>query len=230
VWYNPGMKQAIIYTRVSTEDQAEQGVSLEAQESKARTWAELNGYTVGGVHVDAGISGKRADRPGLIAALDACREGDALVVYSLSRLSRSTRDTMDIADRLDRTGADLVSLTERIDTTTAAGKMVFRLLAVLAEFERDLISERVTGALHHLKAQGRAYNHPPLGFDRQGDELVPNADELATVRRIRAWRDRGVSLHQIAHRLNDAGAPTKRGGAWYASTILAVLRNDLHAA
>jgi DNA invertase Pin-like site-specific DNA recombinase len=91
-----------------------------------------------------GLSGTKADRPGLAAALSAVCKGDALVVYSLSRLARSTAHTLQVSDYLEWVGADLVSLSEKIDTTSASGKMVFRLLAVLAEFERDLISERTT--------------------------------------------------------------------------------------
>ena len=120
------MKRAIAYIRVSTEGQATDGVSLEAQESKIRAWCELNDYELASTHVDAGLSGKRADnRPALQEALRVCGQGDALVVYSLSRLARSTRDTIEIADRLNRAGTDLVSLSEKIDTTTAAARWCF---------------------------------------------------------------------------------------------------------
>jgi DNA invertase Pin-like site-specific DNA recombinase len=125
---------ASIYLRVSTAGQAAEGVSLEAQEARARRWAEANGYLVAGVHVDAGISAKWAEnRPGLKAALyEVCRTRGALVVYILSRLARSTKDAIGFAERLEKDGTDLVSLSEKIDTTSAAGKMIFRVLAVLA--------------------------------------------------------------------------------------------------
>ena len=87
--------QAIIYVRVSTTDQADNGQSLDAQEAKARAWAEYNGYDVKAVHVDAGLSGRRADnRPALQEALSDLGPGDALIIYSLSRLARSTRDAI----------------------------------------------------------------------------------------------------------------------------------------
>lgn len=127
--------KVIGYVRVSTEGQATEGVSLDAQEKKIRAWAELKGVSEVEIFIDAGVSGCSADnREAPQDALRAIAEGDALVVYSLSRLARSTKDTLEIADRLDRLGADLVSLSENIDTTTAAGKMVFRILAVLSEF------------------------------------------------------------------------------------------------
>src|SRR5438067_13834535 len=123
---------AIGYCRVSTELQAQEGISLEAQQARIRAWCEGNGYALSHVHVDAGLSGSRADnRPALRAALnEACRTKATLVVYSLSRLARSTKDAIAISDCLAKSGADLVSLSERVDTTSAAGKMIFRMLAV----------------------------------------------------------------------------------------------------
>ena len=118
------MKQrAIGYIRVSTAGQATDGVSIGAQTARIRAWCDANGYQLADVFTDAGISGKRADnRPGLRRALDAAdKRRAALVVYSLSRLARSTRDAIGSAEELDRAGADLVSLTERIDTGSARG-------------------------------------------------------------------------------------------------------------
>ena len=142
-------KTAIGYVRVSAEGQASEGVSLDPQKARIEAWAAANGMQLAAVHVDAGISGaKTANRPALRAALaEACRRKAALVVYSLSRMARSTTDAIEIAACLEKAGADLVSLSEQIDTTSAAGKMIFRMLAVLAEFERDLISERTTSAI-----------------------------------------------------------------------------------
>lgn len=133
------MNKAIGYIRVSTEQQAEEGVSLAAQKAKIAAWCEINDYELANVFVDAGISGKSMDkRQGLRDALAAVKKGGVLVVYSLSRLARSTKDTLAISEQLGKAGADLVSLSEKIDTTGAAGKMMFRMLAVLAEFERDV--------------------------------------------------------------------------------------------
>ena len=110
------------YTRVSSPGQAQDGVSLDAQQAKIKAWSLAHGYELTTVHVDAGLSGGRADnRPALQAALsEACREKAVLVVYSLSRLARSTTDAIAISERLAKSGADLVSLSERIDTTSAS--------------------------------------------------------------------------------------------------------------
>ena len=189
------MANAVGYVRVSTQGQVDEGVSLDAQQQKIAQWCALNGYALAHVFTDAGVSGKRSDnRPGLHAALTACGRGDALVVYSLSRLSRSIRDTLDLSDRLHRLGADLVSLSEKIDTTTASGKMVFRLLAVLNEFERDLIIERTVAALRFKKSQGEKTGGPvPFGFALADDgvHLVPLAGEQHVCAQARALQQQG---------------------------------------
>jgi DNA invertase Pin-like site-specific DNA recombinase len=107
------------------------------------------------IYEDAGITGTSMEkRPALEAALRAAQDGTVLIAYSMSRFARSTRDMLIIAERLKRQGADLVSLTESIDTTTATGRLVFTLLSALAQFERDLTSERTKAALAALKARG----------------------------------------------------------------------------
>jgi DNA invertase Pin-like site-specific DNA recombinase len=159
------------------------------------------------IYADEGLSGTKADRPGLTAALSAVCKGDALVVYSLSRLARSTAHTLEISTRLDKVGADLVSLSEKIDTTSASGKMVFRLLAVLAEFERDLISERTTTALQHKKKQGQRTGSIPLGkcLADDGVHLVDEQGEQMAIEAARVLKDQGLSLRKIAESLEHQG-------------------------
>ena len=212
------MTAAVIYLRVSTSGQALEGISLEAQRAKGQAWVELNGHTVAAVHTDAGISGSKAtNRPGLQSALDeVCALKGVLVVYSLSRLARSTRDAIAISERLQKAGADLVSLSEKIDTTTAAGKMIFRLLAVLAEFERDLVSERTKAALAYKASKGERIGEIPYGFQLAGNcsELVISQREQEIQREIRALKASGVSWVQIAELLNTRGLQTKKGKSW----------------
>lgn len=201
------MKKAIAYVRVSTTGQAEDGVSLEAQEARIRAWCSLEDYDLADVFIDRGISGGRADnRPALQEALQAVGRGDALIVYSLSRLARSTKDTLAIAEALDRRGADLVSLTERIETTSAAGKMVFRLLAVLSEFERDVIAERTSMAMRHLQAQGRHIGgRIPFGYRVQRGLLVCSTCEQDAIKLAGDLRGLGHSLRSIAMVLEQEG-------------------------
>ena len=223
--------QAIGYVRVSTEGQATDGVSLEAQRAKLEAWAVANSYTLEAVYVDAGLSGKRADnRPGLREALAHVTrtKGSALVVYSLSRLARSVRDTLAMAEKLDKAGADLVSLSERIDTTSAAGKMVFRMLAVMAEFERDLASERTSAALAYKRTRReKTGGAVPYGYQLSADgrTLEPHAGEQAALAVIRELRDAGASYRAVAQELNVRGLTTKEGAAWTHRQVARAERN-----
>lgn len=215
------MNQAIIYLRVSTSGQAVDGVSLSAQEAKARAWCELNDYEVKAVFTDAGISGKStAHRDGLKNALDSVNKGDALVVYSLSRLARSTKDTIEISDQLNTKGVDLVSLSEKIDTTSAAGKMVFRMLAVLSEFERDQVGERTSAALQHKKAKGERVGGIPYGFKLAADgvKLLKDKAEQMIIALCLSLHQQGLSLRKIAAKLLEQGFKP-RGKTFNAQTI-----------
>jgi DNA invertase Pin-like site-specific DNA recombinase len=217
------MASAIGYIRVSTEGQATDGVSLDAQRAKIEAWAVLNDYELTAIHVDAGISGKgMANRPGLQDALADCRKGSALVVYSLSRLARSTKDTIEISERLAKSGADLVSLSEKIDTTSAAGKMVFRMMAVLAEFERDQISERTSTAMQFKKSKGELVGAVPYGFELAADgvNLMENAGEQVVIQQAREMKASGLSLRKIAAELARRGFNARNGQAFQSTQIM----------
>ncbi len=222
-------QRAIGYIRVSTIGQAEEGVSLEAQAARIRAWCETNDYDLRELHKDAGLSAKRTkNRKGLNAALEAvCRCRGALVVYSLSRVARSIKHAIEIAERLHKAGADLVSLTESLDTTTAAGRMMFHMLALLAEFERDLISERTIAALAHKKRKGERVGTIPYGWRVAADEiaLLPVEAEQAVIREILAMRSEGRSYRSIAGELTSRRVPTKEGGpAWTHQSVASILR------
>jgi DNA invertase Pin-like site-specific DNA recombinase len=227
-----GLMKAIGYVRVSTEGQAQDGISLDAQQAKISAWCQISGYESIGMFVDAGLSGSRSDnRPALQEALaQACKHKAALVVYSLSRLARSTKDAILISEHLDKNGADLVSLSERIDTTTAAGKMVFRMLAVLAEFQRDQVAERTKGALGHLRLQGkRISGQIPYGYDlaADGETLSVNVLEQEGLRLITTLRLEGLGRRRIADRLNKEGIPSKTGAPWSHQTVGGIIKRTI---
>jgi DNA invertase Pin-like site-specific DNA recombinase len=216
-------KRAIGYVRVSTAEQARDGVSLDAQRARITAWCAASGYELVALRADEGLSGKSAaNRPALRAALgDACAGKAALVVYSLSRLARSTKDALAISERLAKAGADLVSLSEAIDTTSAAGKMVFRMLSVLAEFERDVIAERTRVAMQHKKAKGeRVSREAAYGYRLDGnDRVIPDAAEQRTVSLIAELYTGGRSLRQIAAALDAADIRPRRGDRWHPQTV-----------
>ncbi len=213
----------IAYVRVSTREQAQEGASLEAQEGRIRAWAELNGEgrELLPTFSDKGVSGGRMKRPGLVAALEAAcaRPGSVLVVYSLSRLARSTLGTLEVAARLEKAGCDLVSMSERIDTTSATGKMVFRLLAVLAEFERDLVSERTRMTMAHKRDVGESTGRYPM---------LP----VSVCARAAALRASGLSLRAIGRQLLAEGVKPMGGGTVWSAKVVrsAVIRGSARAA
>lgn len=220
------MKQAIIYLRVSTAGQVTDGMSLDAQESKARAWCDYNGYEVKAVFTDAGISGKStANREGLQNALDSVKKGDALVAYSLSRLARSTRDMIAISESLEKRGVDLVSVSERIDTTSATGKLMFTLIAAFGEFERNLTAERTSAALQHKKAKGERTGSIPYGFKLAIDKvkLLKDKAEQAMIALCKELKEQGLSLRKIAAKLAEQGFKNRIGNVFNAQSIKNIL-------
>ena len=218
------MNKAIGYIRVSTQQQAEEGVSLEAQRTRIEAWCVANDYELTNVYCDSGISGTKSDRPELLAALEQTTKDTALICYSLSRLTRSTKDMLQLSEELNRKGANLVSLTEKIDTTTAAGKMLFRMLAVLNEFERDQIAERTKTALSHKKANQEAYNHTPFGYQRKGDKFVKDVGESKAIALIQRKREQGASIRDIVEELNSKGIKPKKANKWNPSSVYYLLK------
>lgn len=222
--------RAVGYVRVSSQEQAKEGVSLDAQREKIRQWASLHDAKVLNIFEDAGISGTRKDRPGFQQAIEtACRNKAALVVYSLSRFSRSTKDTLHFTSQLMKAGAELVSISEQIDTISAAGKMVFRILAVLNEFESDLGGERTKAALDHRKAQGfKTGGFIPYGFRVDEEKrLIRDPKEQGVIRKIKQLRGAGERYAAIARYLNERGIPTKNGREWAIQTVKNVLNSQL---
>jgi site-specific DNA recombinase len=216
--------KAVGYIRVSTTTQADEGVSLEMQAAKVRAWADLNGAELLDVVADEGLSAKNANRPGLVRAIQLAKQHKAaLVIYSLSRLSRSTRDTLELVSGLEKAGAELVSLTEKIDTSSAGGRMVFRMLSVLAEFEREQLAERTRAAMQHMKQQGFVVGQVPHGFSRDGDKLVLNVVEQRVVVLAQQLRDKGLTLRAISDELAARGAFNRAGRPLNPKSVRAML-------
>ncbi len=220
-------KKAIGYVRVSTGKQVEEGISLDAQIAKIQAWASLNDYELVKIYSDEGITGTSLNkRDGMLQALGRVKKGMAFICYSLSRISRDTIDTIQISRTIERAGADLVSLSEKIDTTGASGKMIFNMLAVLNQFERDQTAERTKLAMQFKKAKNQAYSPTPYGYDRVDDALIINVEEALIVTRIRDMANQDLGPSAIARILNEEGIPTKTGKRWRANTIFYLLQRS----
>lgn len=220
--------KAIGYIRVSTQEQAAEGISLGAQEAKIRAYAELYGLDLVDVIADAGVSAKSLDRPGLAEALARIEAGetDGLVILKLDRLTRSVADWEALIERYfgERAGKALLSVSDQIDTRTAGGRLVLRVLITVAQWEREAIAERTATALAHKQAQGEHVGSVPFGYRLEAGRLVAEAAEAAVIDRIVALRDAGLTLKAIADALTAEGVPTKRGGAWAPAQVSNILR------
>ena len=234
--------RTIAYIRVSTAQQADEGVSLAAQRRKLEAYAVAMDLELVAFEVDAGASAKSLRRPALQRAFDQLEAGhaDALLVAKLDRLTRSVHDLGWLLEARRFGGRwQLLSVGDSIDTRSAGGRLVLNVLASVSQWEREAIGERTRDALAHVKAQGAQLGRACLGQRRTGERdehgrLVLEADarELDLVSYIRQARADGYSLRVIAVKLNLAVDDdperwaTKRGGKWHASTVRAVLRRS----
>ena len=225
--------RVIGYVRVSTEEQAESGLSRAAQGRRIASYCAAHDLDLHACYVDNGISAKRmSNRPALQAALSALEAHDAsgLVVLKLDRLSRSTRDVLDLVDRSDRKGWKVHSIDERLDTGSAAGRFVVTVLGALAQMEREQIGERTRVALAEKRRQGkRISRHAPFGFrheDRDGETLIVAAPaERRILERMLALYAEGKRSMRIAKALNGASTFNPRTGRpWNRGTVEAIVR------
>jgi DNA invertase Pin-like site-specific DNA recombinase len=202
------------YIRVSTDDQARNGVGLDAQRQRIIDEAERRGWDLTWF-VDDGYSGARSDRPALQEALVGLKDGtyETLVSAKLDRLSRSVVHLGSLLEQAETERSALVLLDFDINTATPTGRLVAHVLAAVAEFERQRIRERTREALAQVKAQGTR-----LGRPRQLSEEV--------VARVVTERGEGRTLRRIADGLNADEVPTAQGGRQgWPSTVAGVLRS-----
>jgi site-specific DNA recombinase len=222
---------AIGYVRVSTEDQAREGVSLDNQKSKIVAYCTLKDLTMSEIIEDAGISAKNLRRPGAQKVLTLARKKqiDAVVVYKLDRMFRSTVDALETTKMLERQGVSFHSIEETLDTQSALGRFFFTLTAALAEMERRLIGERTKSALAHKRSKNeKTGGDVPYGYDLTPDGiLIKNETEQKVIRLIRHLHKQGISLRGICQEIELVGYSTKRGNAnWDAKTISRILRRS----
>ncbi|MFQ6065822.1 MAG: recombinase family protein [bacterium] len=221
-------KRIIGYVRVSTEEQAKNGLSLKSQESTIKTYAKLKKLCPVEILEDKGASGNSLEREGMQRLISLCEQGEVshLIVYKMDRLTRRTRDLLEIVeDVFVANGVCFHSVTENVDTTGPLGKFFLTLMGALAQMERELIVERIKDALKEKKRRGEPLGSPALGFRAENKERIENCQELEIVQYVKALRRKRLSHRDIAKRLNKEGIPTKRGGRWYGSTVSYILKN-----
>ena len=229
------MRSAVGYVRVSTDMQ---DVSSAVQEKKIQSYCSLMDMQLVAIHVDTNVSGKVPVfcRPAGRELADTLRQHPPIdvVAMKLDRLFRNAADALVTTEKWDKEdiGFHLIDHGgQTINTKSATGRMFLTMLAGFAEFERRLISERTSAALQHMKAAGQVYGPTPFGYDAEGPQrgrLVAQPDELRLVDWIFRMRREGRPLRYIAEKLNSKGIRGKKGGAFHASTIRYILKNEMY--
>ncbi|HAN92991.1 MAG TPA: hypothetical protein DCQ33_13060 [Nitrospira sp.] len=230
-----GRTRVIGYGRVSTEQQAQEGVSLEAQRAKLTAYCDALDLELIEVISDAGASGSSLKRPGIqrVLRLLETGKGDAVLVTKLDRLTRSVKDLGFLVENYFMGGKySLLSVGDSIDTRTAAGRMIMNILASLGQGEREAIAERTREALAEIKSQGYRFGSPPYGYRRGGlDEhgragFIPDEEQQKGLRRILELHDAGTGIEEIIRTVNSEGLRSSRGKRWHRPALYRLLRRE----
>jgi site-specific DNA recombinase len=221
--------EAIGYVRVSTREQAESGLSIEAQIRRITQYCEFKELKLKEIIRDENVSAgiplrERAGGQRLLALTQ--QKPYSVVAIKLDRLFRDAHDCLGVTKDWKNQGNSLQLMDLGVDTSTAMGRAFLTNAATYAELEKNLISERTKEALTQVKIQGGVLGASKYGYSRSEDldtfgrkKVVINTEELKVVYECQALRDAGYSYQQIANKFNNEGRPTKRGGKWFASTV-----------
>ncbi len=219
--------KTIGYARVSTDKQADRGISLEAQAEKIRAMTVVQGAELIDIIVDGGESAKSLNRPGMLRLLALVDSGavQAVVVAKLDRLTRSVKDLCTLLERFERRGVALVSVVESLDTGSAAGRLVLNIMTAVSQWEREAIGERTRDALSFKRRNGERVGNVAYGYRLadDGQHLEPDSGEQEALAEIRRLRRDGLPLRGIAAALNHRQMHTRRGTAWRLESVARVL-------
>ena len=223
--------RAVVYARVSTDQQSEG--SIEEQMRRCKQYCELKGYTVVAEYTDVG-SGMNTDRPQYEMMMSNMHEWDICVAYKLDRFHRSSGNASSWAANLNDKGKNFAAIDIDIDTSSAMGLFIFRLMTSLAQLEVEQTRERTKMGLQAVKRQGRWLGRPPYGYDSKktktgnnGDVgiLVINPEEADVVKLIFGYNTAGYSYKEIAQQLTEQAFQTRKGTPWAWTTIMSILKN-----
>lgn len=233
-------RRVAIYARVSTEEQAEHGYSIEGQKEMLRQYCQLYNKVVVDEYVDAGISGKEmSKRIELQRLLKDAEENkfDEVLVWKFSRMSRNTKDLLEIVDKLEKNGVHFSSISEKFDTSSPMGRFAFQMMAAIGELERNTIVENVRMGLKQRAKQGLHSGGRALGYkavisqnaNRSGKkEFVIIPEEADIVRKIFSLFASGKGLKAIANKLNHEGYKTVKGNVFSTCAIREILDNPIY--
>jgi site-specific DNA recombinase len=222
--------KAIGYARVSTDKQADRGVSLDAQTEKIRAMVVVQGAELADIIVEAGESAKSLNRPGMQRLLALVDSGDvqAVIVAKLDRLTRSVKDLCELLERFERRGVALISVAESLDTGSAAERLVLNIMTAVSQWEREAIGERTRDAMSHKRNNGERVGNIQFGYrlGADGKHVEPDAAEQAVLQEIHHRRHSGHTLRGIAAALNHRALRTRRGSAWRLEHVARIIKQS----
>lgn len=226
------MTKTGIYIRVSTEEQAKEGFSINAQKEKLTAYSKINNWEDITYYIDDGLSGKNInERPSINNLIEDVKTNkiNNVLIYKLDRLTRNVKDLINLIEIFETNNCSFNSITEKLDTTTAVGRMFIKIIGTFAEFERENLAERVSFGYEQKTREGNYTNtNGVYGYDYINGNLTINNKEKELVNEIYNLYLKGYSMLKIANKLNQENIPTKRQGKWYQSTIKSILTNPLY--
>jgi len=219
-----------IYTRVSTEDQAKEGFSLDAQIDRLHNYCEARSWSIYKEYIDDGYSGRDVKRPAYAAMMQETENWDILLVMKMDRIHRNARNFMEMMDNLRKNNKEFVSMTESLDTSTAMGRFVVDIIQRIAQLESEQIGERVYMGMRQKASMGGILGfNAPFGYRFEDGKLKIVEKEARIVKQIfNQYRD-GYALKEILRVLNSNGIKTKKNKKWSIWAVRRILKNPIYA-
>ncbi|OEF97772.1 recombinase family protein [Desulfuribacillus alkaliarsenatis] len=225
-------KSIALYCRVSTDEQAREGVSLDEQQVRLKSYCRAMGWDITPlVFVDDGYSAKSTDRPQLNKLLAKVKAGELskVMVTKLDRMSRRLLDLLKMIDLFQEHDVSFISISESFDTNTPSGRLTLQVLGAVAEFERERIRERVFENMFHAAKGGKWLTQSPYGYRLQDKELVVHDEEAKIVQRVYdAYLEKGLGYFAIAKMLNEEGIPSRFNKEWSLRSVKLMLTNPAY--
>jgi site-specific DNA recombinase len=224
------VNRVAIYSRVSTEDQAKEGFSLDAQRDRLKAYCQAKGWEIAGEYVDDGHSGRDTKRPAYQKMLEEKDNWDTLLVIKMDRIHRNSKNFMEMMDDLKKWGKEFSSMQESLDTSTAMGRFVMDIIQRIAQLESEQIGERVYMGMKQKASTvgGPLGGNIPFGYQYKDGELLIDEEESKDVTLIFNEYLSGRTSKQIADLLNSEGLSSRSGGKWYGMTISRILKNPVY--
>jgi len=222
--------RAALYARVSTEDQAQEGFSLEAQMKKLEAYCRSEDMEPVGRYIDDGYSGTKTNRPEYQRMLSEIDSWDAIVVLKMDRIHRNSVNFTQMMDLLRKKNKDFISVYDQFDTVSTMGKFVMDIMQRIAQLESEQIGDRVRMAMQ-FKARSKSGSlggPQPYGYEYVNGKLRVIEDEAHIVRAIFNMYIRGSTLQDICDYLNNAGIESKKGVGWSKQTVSNIIHNPLY--